>query len=260
MLDGRAVETFSAAFGLHFFMAPYERDRDITIFSVRVAGPVCARVLQALYPAMAGTHKGAQTRDVLLRSGYEVPVVELRARSGCHKPETVLLAPTRRSRDWLLDRSKFDQSETIWAAGLFVGEGHCGVQLRRKAGKEFRYPMLSLSMLDEAAVSRFANAFFAKYGTIERASYSTGRCFRVHVSGSSAEAALRAMYPHLIETDKGDQIARVFSDLNLELDEHGNGRTWPRTNGLIGRRLTDSHRAALWAGRDSYWEARRRGR
>lgn len=255
MLDGRALERFAAAFGLHFSMGLYERDENRAIFNVRATGGEAVAALSALYPHIAGTAKGQQCRQVLLQCGMADLVAQpqpqdFRSKTSPSPPKR----GKRRPRAWLLDTTKFDHQELQWATGLFVAEGYATTIKRTNKGRSYRYPMLSLSMLDEQSVARFGAAFFSSYYSIKGDCWSTGICYRVQVSGTAAEAALRAMYPHLSGTDKGDQIQRVFADLNLELRSDGSGDTWPRTNGWVGKRLSDEHREALYVGRDAYWK------
>lgn len=260
MLDGRSVARFGQTFGLRIRDYPHNSDR--RVYQVRVAGEGAVRILRALYPYLATTTKGEQVNRVLARAGLApvgaddglslFPGTELQlGREPSQQSE-------RRPRAWLLDTSKFENQRVIWASGLFAAEGYAFALERRSRGRVFRYPAMSLTMHDSGAVRNFASTFFLRAHSYERPEQSA-TCHRVQASGSSAEAALRAMYRHIRETDKGDQIKSVFRALQLELNDDGSGATWKRENGLRGRSLTLQHRAHISQGQQRRWERERRG-
>jgi hypothetical protein len=252
MLDGRSVEAFCDAFGLNFLVGPYKQER--SIYRVTGAGTAAAEVLRAMYPCITDTRKGEQVRNVFEAVGRPLAAAQDTSVVGSSSSRIEQVRTQgRRPRSWLLDVSKFNPLEVIWASGLFAGEGYAGIEIRKKGSATYRYPVASVTMLDENAVSRFASAFFASAFALRRSNYSS-TAYRVHLRGSGAEACIRAMYPHLFFTDKGDQIVRQFETLGLELNPDGTGRTWTRTNGLRGRSLTLAHRAAISAGQARRWE------
>jgi hypothetical protein len=258
MLDGRAVETFSDAFGLYFFISTYERDADRSIFHVRAAGRTAVAILRDVYPFIEGTTKGKQIADVCSRASVAMPASSGDfLRSASQVPDTALATSGRRRREWLLDQTRFDPDSIAWASGLFAAEGYACLTNKTARGRTYEYPTLSITMLDRVAVDMFGNAIGARPYAFTHYQDRKQTCYRVQVTGSAAEASLRAMYPHLRETDKGDQIKDVFGRLRLELLEDGSGRTWPRSNGLSGRALSESHRAAISRGQTERWRRSR---
>jgi hypothetical protein len=105
-------------------------------------------------------------------------------------------------------------SEIAWCAGFFVGEGYCSLK-KDKRGVGYEYLMLAVQMNDERAVRRFGEAFRLKvysYGP-----YRPGGkvVFRVVASNMTAERILRLLYPHLVDTDKGEQVRAAFEAARL---------------------------------------------
>lgn len=93
-------------------------------------------------------------------------------------------------------------TDAAWAAGLFAGEGYCGVHRRR----DLFYVHISMQMLDERSIHRFARMFERRVGAYPLAYDKTRLRFVVRASGRAAEGILRVMWPHITGTDKGDQI------------------------------------------------------
>ena len=260
MLDGRAVEVFAGAFGLHFRMGLYPRDPSRVIYEVSVAGVVAEQVLQAIFPYLNGTAKAEQVKRVASSAEIQLPSMPQRSLG----TETLLEGRVsggspRRRRAAIVDMSRFDCAEVAWASGLFVAEGHARVITRRARGKSYRHPMLSVSMLDRGAIENFALAIGARPYSFPYYEDKSRTCHRVQISGMSAEMALRAMYPFLSDTDKGDQIRAVFSALGRELNSDGSGEIPKHSNGLKGRTLSDAHRKAIADGQRRRWQRRRRG-
>ena len=103
-------------------------------------------------------------------------------------------------------------SDLAWAAGLFAGEGYCGLVRRRG---ECRYLSLQVTMLDERCVERFGRI-------VGRPAYSWAyavdrerRVFRVQAVGRTAEEILSKLWPFLKGTDKGDQIEAAARTLGV---------------------------------------------
>ena len=101
------------------------------------------------------------------------------------------------------DKFHDDVSEVdaAWAAGLFVGEGWVGATYRSGLPSVD----LSVGMLDERSVNRFARLFDRRV-YVEKLGYDASRVRLVaRACGRSAEGVLRVLWPHIVGTDKGDQ-------------------------------------------------------
>lgn len=75
--------------------------------------------------------------------------------------------------------------------------------------------MLAVRMTDERAVGRFGDTF-----RLEVYSYGPYRpgckvAFRVVAANATAERILRLLYPHLVDTDKGDRVRALFEAVGL---------------------------------------------
>jgi hypothetical protein len=102
-------------------------------------------------------------------------------------------------------------TDLAWAAGLFAGEGSC-IVIRRKTRT---YMFLSIQMLDERSVQRFASIFDKRVETYPLYYDKSRRTYRVSGAGRTAEAILRVMWPYLEGTDKGDQVERVARECGV---------------------------------------------
>lgn len=105
-------------------------------------------------------------------------------------------------------------AEIIWCAGLFVGEGYCSLK-KDKRGMGYEYLMLAMQMNDDCAIQRFGDAFRLKVYSYGPYSPSLKVVFRVVASNTRAERILRLLYPHLVDTDKGDQVRAAFEAARL---------------------------------------------
>jgi hypothetical protein len=149
--------------------------------------------------------------------------------------------------------TKIDQRDAAWAAGLFVGEGWCGV-IRRG---ERRYIQISIQMLDREALRHFA-AMFDRHMLQFRLPYDKTRfCYRVNAAGRSAEAIVRLMWPHLAETAKGAQIERACREVGVMgwIDGTATEPRAPRDGGnqKTGTRQTAETRAKMSATQKARW-------
>jgi hypothetical protein len=103
-------------------------------------------------------------------------------------------------------------TELIWAAGLFVGEGSVWTSGRGYLG-------LGLMMLDRVAVERFAAAltphmpprFNYKMYPAVPISVDRGKYHRVHLGGTRAFAAANLLLPHMEGTAKGEQVSAALA-------------------------------------------------
>lgn len=128
-------------------------------------------------------------------------------------------------------------SDLAWAAGLFVGEGSCAPHARRrKDGTGHVY--IKLGMYDERGVERFRKAIepavLSTPGLVHK--YVKLHCRKVVRSGVEKEfycvdlggrpalAALRALWPHLSDTHKGDQIMAALDAVSIPREEVTNAR------------------------------------
>lgn len=115
-----------------------------------------------------------------------------------------------------------NEAQVAWTAGLFCGEGNAGVvRQTRPDGSPRLYVMLQVSMLDGRSLQKFADIW-------DRSVYSwpyhvdnSRLVYRVACSGRTAERILTTMYPYLRNTDKGEQIERVFAEVGVPLARSG---------------------------------------
>lgn len=109
--------------------------------------------------------------------------------------------------------------DRAWAAGLFVGEGWCGTVDRRNG--TLTYVSLTVSMLDERAVARFAEIVGRPYYWWELSYDKARQVYRCQAIGRTAERILTELFPAMIGTDKGDQTIRAFKAAKVPLARDG---------------------------------------
>ena len=105
-----------------------------------------------------------------------------------------------------------DELELAWAAGLFDGEGHTGVQKQKKQNKVYVYPLVQVVQADREVLDRFATAVgvgsvygpFKAYGTQSKPTY------HYRVTGKKARVVIDRLTPYL-GTVKRLQAQRVLA-------------------------------------------------
>lgn len=138
-----------------------------------------------------------------------------------------------------------------WAAGLFVGEGNACI-VRRGVNK-WPYPQIAVKMLDGRATRRFGTIVNIPTYTYVYHVDPTRPVFQAAAAGSKAGAALNLLLPYLEDTDKEDQVVRIFLEADWVLERgiyvapqgrrsaamQGNqnvtGKTWKRRKEVAGR-------------------------
>lgn len=105
--------------------------------------------------------------------------------------------------------------EVEWCAGLFCGEGCVGVSVSHKSQGDYSYLSLQIGMYDERSIRRFAKTFGVPYTTFFLPKQKHV-FYKVMVRGRTAERILALLWPHIKETDKGDQTLRHAKFLGVE--------------------------------------------
>lgn len=112
----------------------------------------------------------------------------------------------------------------MWAAGLFVGEG-CFYLHKRK------YLSMKISMHDRRAIERFFRATLPYVGQALGTRPTNPRViaepytyhgqprvnYTVRYGGNAAHGIMRALFPYLENTDKGDQLLRLASQVGVQI-------------------------------------------
>jgi hypothetical protein len=166
------------------------------------------------------------------------------------------LARQYRATDWGWE---FDvlPLDAAWAAGLFAGEGYCGVITRGQR----KYMNLQVGMLDERSVARFAAMFGMKMITLPLSYDRSRKLFRITASGRSAERILTVMWPFLEGTAKGDQVEAACRKVGVFAWVTGEATTprVPRDGGnqWNGRSHTPETKAKMAAAKRAWWESHR---
>ena len=109
------------------------------------------------------------------------------------------------------DLKQLTASDLAWAAGLFVGEGYCGNWQRGDYGNV----AISIRMLDERSVTRFALMFDRRVRSWPLHYDRTRLGYQVDAIGKTAEAILARLWPFIEGTDKGDQVKRVCEQVGV---------------------------------------------
>lgn len=99
------------------------------------------------------------------------------------------------------------EQEIAWAAGLFEGEGHCGLAPQRN--RDLPTARMELSMTDRDVVERFARVI--GYGTVhvnQRPTRNDKPVYRWSISGERAIEVALLLLPHL-GTRRSKRIGEV---------------------------------------------------
>ena len=139
------------------------------------------------------------------------------------------------------------ETDLAWAAGFVDGEGCISTPVRRRDRNRRDYSLsLYVGQVDPRPLQRLQGYFGGT--VVSRASWGRGRpIFMWRVSGTTAEAALRTLLPHLMVKAEQARLALELRDLISSYPQKGRkGRSVDPVTTAARMALVDAIRADKW--------------